>query len=1265
MPPPASSSPSQALTGWRPSLPAGAKPGPSPAWRVTLFLVITTLIIAAIGGYTFQRLGDQIRADTHRTLRVIAEQKRQQIEQLVAQSRSDAETFFIGASVIEQLFEAWAEDDRRDIGFLDKMRARMERVVEARGWGGLAVLDQSGNHLFSVTPTDLGHHQALIQNLLEDPRIEFVDLHQNPDGVAEFGVMVPIGLPGKQPLGLAYLHWLAAETLYPLVDAWPVPTETAETFLFRREGDEVVNLTPLRHRDHALPPLRLSLDSQVPAAWAARGHLGIIEGFEDYRGLPVLAYATAIAGTSWLMLAKIDEGEANAGLRDLAWFTALAMGFAMLLLHGSGYLLWRRDRQRQALAALQREQAIQAEKLNTLRLLDAIANGSSDAIFAKELQGRYLFMNQAAARLAGKEVAEMLGRDDTALFPAEQAAVVMANDQQVIRENRIVTAQNTLAMVGGERVMLATKGPLHDAQGQVTGLFGISRDITELLEAEKQLREARETAARHASEQRLGALIQQGLAGVAETDLEGRLVRFNDRFCAILGHPREVLEGRMLLDFLPPEDASKEIALRQQLLEGLPPPVIEGRYRRQDGTLAYAQVSLSLIRDDADRPQGLLGVGIDITALKSSEQALRDSEQRYRELNAELERRVAARTAEARAASAAKSEFLAHMSHEIRTPLNVIHGLSQVLQREDLDEDHLALVSRIQEAGQTLLALINDILDLSKIEAGQLRIEPRPFALGKLLDKLVNLLGHAARAKGLALRCEAASTPWQLLRGDALRLEQVLLNLVGNAIKFTERGAVSLGVKTLDSADPQRMRLRFSVQDTGIGIAPAALQTLFTPFTQADAEISRRFGGTGLGLAISKRLVELMGGQIGAESQPGQGSTFWFEVPLERGDLDVQPAQDLPALPVAGPKLTGLHLLVVDDSAMNRDLMERVLRMEGARASLAADGQQAVQTLALQPQAFDGVLMDIRMPVMDGLKATRLIRQELGLSQLPIIALTAGVLAEEQAAAREAGCDAILPKPLDIGRMTAILTERIQSRALADSRPPASSRPPATVKPQGAVAPPASPVTRPAECDPGTWPDIPGIDTEQVTQLLNGHRDFFLELLASFLSGTVGLEEGLREDLAQGRRRDATHRLHHLAGNAGAIGALDLMASAKALERDIDQGETALDDRLANLGQQLAHLAAASAPWLPASSPALPSPGDPKLARSLDPAQLRALREALRGHRLKALEMFDDLKAPLTAACGSSVIQGLEAALRGLRYGEALEILATLPPPAP
>ena len=382
----------------------------------------------------------------------------------------------------------------------------------------------------------------------------------------------------------------------------------------------------------------------------------------------------------------------------------------------------------------------------------------------------------------------------------------------------------------------------------------------------------------------------------------------------------------------------------------------------------------------------------------------------------------------AEAASRAKSDFLANMSHEIRTPMNAILGLTQLLEKEPLSSTQLDMLNKIQLSGRSLLTILNDILDFSKIEAGQLRIDKQPFTLAPILDHLDTLQGSIARAKGLEFNIDKIMEPDGLLLGDPLRLEQILLNLISNAIKFTEKGSILVRLKALE-VTPRTARIRFEIKDTGVGIDRDVLSKLFAPFTQADSSVTRRFGGTGLGLSISKSLVSLMGGTIEAESTVGGGSTFWFEIPFERAGVERPEAEDQAGQSrYAGERLVGRRILVVDDSEINLEVVKHALLLEGAEAVKAVDGQEAIDILAERPTDFDAVLMDVQMPVMDGITATRKLRNELGLVNLPVIALTAGVLREEKEKVLEAGVDDFLAKPVDLENMIAVILRLLDHR---------------------------------------------------------------------------------------------------------------------------------------------------------------------------------------------------------------------------------------------
>ncbi|HRZ22689.1 MAG TPA: PAS domain-containing protein [Candidatus Contendobacter sp.] len=880
------------------------------------------------------------------------------------------------------------------------------------------------------------------------------------------------------------------------------------------------------------------------------------------------------------------------------------------------------------------EQQVRDSAHHLHRLFENVPIG----MFQSTPKGQYVFVNPALAAMLGfdspAQTIETINRTSVAeatyADPSRRPLLVEEVEQH---EGQFRTFQNRYRRRDGSvfDALLCFSEQTDPFSGE-RFLYGFIQDISERVQAEAQVQETLRL---------LQVATDAADIGIWSWEFASGKLEWDDRLCAWYEAPEEMNRTGLCYEFwksrVHPDDRERAESALAAPLHNNAPHEDDFRLLLPSGRVRYIHMAAVVERDANGQPWRMVGVNRDITQQHELEAALR-----------------AAKGA-AETASAAKSEFLAHMSHEIRTPMNAVLGLAQVLGREPLTANQHDMLERIQAAGRSLLVILNDILDFSKIEAGQLRLESRPFDLAGLLARIGSLMEQTAQTKGLTFCIAAPTEPLGPLLGDGLRLEQVLVNLASNALKFTERGEVTIAVHLLERNETV-VRVRFTVRDTGIGIAPEALDHLFTPFTQAEAGITRRFGGTGLGLAICKRLVALMGGEIGAESQVGQGSTFWVELPFARavqGAVTTQAAPK-PALP-AGPRLSGVRVLVVDDSAMNRDVVERALGLEGATAMLAADGQQAIECLKARLAAFDVVLMDVQMPVMDGLTATRLIRRDLGLMALPIIAFTAGVLPEQQAAAREAGANDVLAKPLDLEQMTAMLLQWVKPHSVALPSPPPQPSPTRGEGVGGSPSPPWAGVGGRGERLPDDFPAIPGIDRGQAAQTLDGDRAFFLRLLDGFLTEFGAAAAQTRRDLVQSDRETAARRIHTLRGNAGNLGALELMATAGALEEAIRRGEMDVETGLESLDRQLAALTAASAPWRGLTE--APAPPASAAAPPLAPEQLEALRADLRDYNLKALRRFKELKPALVGALGAAKTGALEHAIRGMRFDEALAAL--------
>jgi PAS domain S-box-containing protein len=842
------------------------------------------------------------------------------------------------------------------------------------------------------------------------------------------------------------------------------------------------------------------------------------------------------------------------------------------------------------------------------------------------------------------------------------------------------------------------------------------------------------------------------------TDASGIISDVNKQMEALTGCTRDELIGAPFKTFFTdPEraEAGIRLALSKRKVTDY-----ELNARDRLGKETVVSYNATTLYDRDRRLQGVFAALREITERKQYERSLREATHR------------------AEHANSAKSEFLANMSHEIRTPLNAVIGLGYLLEHTSLSEDQRQLLAKIQFGGRALLGVINNVLDLSKIEAGEMSLEDEPFDLPDLIRDLGQMLAPQASAKGIELLVQCAPSLPRIVNGDASRLRQILTNLLGNSIKFTETGHVELQVSCTEVSS-DRLRLRCTVQDTGIGIEPAALERLFTPFTQADASTTRRFGGTGLGLSIARRFVELMGGEIGVTSRVGEGSTFWIEMPLriahdadtevgkhglkiliadssadtpdrlgamtralgwnpqvtESGeqlietmsatqpgtwpdvlildlhlhDMDAHqliarlekqcPNGELPPAIVVGDLaqsymahdqlmrstdvlltrplsssalfnavnaivskqpdsldrvlqctnfdelhaqwLAGVRLLVVDDSDINLEVAQRILENQGATVKTCSDGLAALEYVRVHHQLLDIVLMDVQMPVLDGNETTRRIREELQLTMLPIVALTAGALVVERQRALEAGMNDFISKPFDpqaLIRKVRRLVEKARgepiSMVILDAQP-----------------------AREATNRPKLMPSIDaGVVQQMFGEDLLLFRSLLLRLLQEYADFAVPIRVAADDQVMQARLMG---RAHKLKGSAGMIGATEIVRLAGATEKAFQQGRPVdvVEGLLARLASALTTLREEAAPYLKRQAEFDTPDSRTGNASKADTAQLDELCAQLERQDLAALDKFNALSLSLSEVLGALRFDRLRDAIDNLDFQQGLQLL--------
>ncbi len=745
----------------------------------------------------------------------------------------------------------------------------------------------------------------------------------------------------------------------------------------------------------------------------------------------------------------------------------------------------------------------------------------SEAVFEVDADGRLVFLNEAWSALAGESPAGCLGRSVLDFVRPEYRPELHA----------LIFGRAPLP--GRVRAKMARRDGaktwvnISVAQIKGGGIVGVLHDITADQNAQDELA-------------KLSLVASSTDNLVIITGADGHAEWVNQAFERRTGYLLAEVIGRKPGGLLQGPDTNP--ATVQRIREG----IAQGRSVREEilnytkgGAPYWVNLQISPVLDARGVLSRLVSVQSDITERKRQEQQILEH-------NTQLEGRVLLRTAElarakelAEAATVAKSAFIANMSHEIRTPMNAIIGLSSLCLRTDLDEKQRDYVAKVERAAKNLMRIVNDILDFSKIEAGGLELEVTDFSLPGVLSNLESLVGSLARRKGLVFTIEQAGNVPDSLRGDGLRLEQVLLNLVGNAVKFTARGSVKVSVGVV-AETAEELMLQFSIRDTGIGVSREQRERLFQPFSQADNSISRQYGGTGLGLVISQRLVQQMGGKVWVDANSTEGSTFRFTARFGRGDatstrLPMLSLEAVRARDAEHAQLAGLRVLVAEDNLFNQQLVCELLEAVGVQVAVACNGLEVIDLLD-SGQAFDLVLMDVQMPVLDGLEATRRIRAMPSRAGLVVIAVTANIRGEDQAACLAAGMNDFEIKPIDPPALYSKLAKWRPGRLEGQDSP--------------AFRAPAPVVT------------MPNVDLSVLSRILNGDMAKVRRFGDKFLDTA---RVALQDLQSASSRRDlvAMSRLcHKLRPAAATVGAVRMAGLCQDIETACNAGDGRQAERL-------------------------------------------------------------------------------------------------------
>jgi PAS domain S-box-containing protein len=991
-------------------------------WMVTALGLVMVIVLAG-GAWLWKTQERRFRLSAEAGIESIAQLK---VGEISAWRANQLRT---GAALMDDRFlshavRLWMTSGQTEAaaGILGRFRALQKhyqyadvQLVDAEGRVRLG-LNSTGS---VIAPEAL---QALSE-ALQGRRPLLSDLHAGPGRLPPHAeIVVPFFDEDSEPaapLGAVLLRMDARQFLYPMIQSWPIPSRSAETLLVRRDGDSVLFLNDLRHQAGAALSLRIPLDREdVAAVKAAAGREGVVQG-KDYRGVDVLAALRAVPDSPWYLVSKMDIVEmlADWPARSILIVSLVTLAlFSALISAGA---IWQREKKHNLRKLMQAQASLKESDARYRELVENAINGVAIHEIVLDEKGApvdYVFLdaNPAFETHTGLRIADVLGRLVTEIFPGiEKSGLIETYGNVALNGKRVIFEQFFEQLGRHYQISAFPVGPRRFAT--------VFQDITE---RNRFLTEIQE------SESRLRAITDSAYDAILMMDAEGRISYWNPAAERILGYSRSEATGQSLHELIvPPRFRPAHAAAMpkfQRTGQGnAVGQTVELHALHKDGREISVDLSLSAVKGRG----GWQAVGIlrETTERKQAEEMLRRTNRELAQANHHANEMAM----QATLANAAKSEFLANMSHEIRTPMNGVIGMTSLLLDTDLSAEQRRYAEIVCSSAESLLGLINDILDFSKIEARKMALEKLDFDLRVTLEDSTEILASRAHAKGLELICLIAPEVPSGLRGDPGRLRQVILNMAGNAIKFTHQGEVAMRV-ILVSEETEKAELRFEITDTGIGISEMMIPLLFSPFTQVDGSTTRKFGGTGLGLAISKQLVELMGGQIGVTSKVGKGSTFWFTAVFEK-------TSPVGLAPDDRGDLRGVRVLIVDDNETNRLLLTTLTKSWGCLPEEACDAAQALEALkraAAGGHGFDIAILDFLMPDMDGGGLGQAIKNSPTIHDTRLVMMTSLGARGEAGRLKEIGFSGYLTKPIRQSHLRECLSLVMGRTHPATTQPP-------------------------------------------------------------------------------------------------------------------------------------------------------------------------------------------------------------------------------------